>query len=84
MVRTWRRELGLAREKHRTTTSDLEGEKRCLVQGRPLSRQMGDTAGRSIAEAKQSCSPRGKGARQRDDVRLLMGGGGQQRSVLSH
>lgn len=28
MVRTWRRELGLAKEKHRTTTSDLGGEKR--------------------------------------------------------
>lgn len=32
MVRTWRRELGLAREKHKTTTSDLEGEKQCSVQ----------------------------------------------------
>lgn len=25
MVRTWRRELGLAREKQSTTTSDLQG-----------------------------------------------------------
>lgn len=39
MVRTWRRELGLAREKHRTTTSDLEGEKRCSVQDCPLSQR---------------------------------------------
>ena len=33
MVRTWRRELGLAREKHSTTTSDLEekeGERKVL------------------------------------------------------
>lgn len=27
MVRTWRRELGLAREKQSTTTSDLRGKK---------------------------------------------------------
>lgn len=43
MVRTWRRELGLAREKHRTTTSDLEGETRCSVQDCPLSQERWET-----------------------------------------
>lgn len=89
MVRTWRRELGLAREKHRTTTSDLEWETWCSVQDCPLSRERWETQqgegwrrqSRDVSQEEKVAAERRRAAVDRLKRTEKKS---QKRSVLSH